>query len=451
MPAKQLDTSITDAIARRFLSEGKERDTLFCKRVTGLHLVNLKTGASWRYRYQDANGKRRVATIGRFSELKPQQAAEKALAWRNQGQDVLAEKQRNRKEAVEQAALAANRTIKDYIEGAYKRYQSRKKSGDETLAMIKFNFADLLDRDMATLTKSDILTWQFKRETDGVSHDTIKRAYSALTTMLRYACNQDPPLLENNPLEKVRLEKPTDTERADQLSADRRSSRRILTNKEISNLHDGLEGFAAELREQRRNSRAHGKSYLPDLDQVAYPHWFIPLCYCALYTGMRTGDLYSLTWEELNVNFGRLDKVPEKTRHHPKPARIIMDLPTDLLEVMRAWNEQQGKPLTGLIFPSPITGNRLDKNAHDRAWARVKRIGNLPDDLVFYSLRHHFISTLVAAGQPILTVARLVGHKGTAMIEANYGHLCPTASREAMDLLASRVGRRTNNNQKASA
>lgn len=441
MPAKTIDTSITETAAREFLRDEPERKTLFCTKVTGLHLVKLKAGGSWRYRYQDASGKRHVATIGRFSELKPQQAAEKALSWRNNGEDVLAEKRKQRKDATEAAALAAHRTIQNYLDGPYQRYQSRKKSGAETLSMIKFNFADLLDRDMASLTASDVRTWQYRREGEGTAHATLKRAYGALKTMLHHATQQDPPILVSNPLDRVSLEKPTDVERADQLSARRSATRRLLTADEVNMLHDGLDAYADELRRQRRNSRAHGKSHLRDLDAVTYPHWFIPFAYCALYTGLRTGDLYALTWDELNITFGRLVKVPEKTRHHSNPAKITMDLPEPLLLIMRLWWEQQGKPKTGLVFPSGVTGERMDKKAHARSWRRVKRLGGIPADLTFYALRHHFISSMVATGVPMLTVARLAGHKGTAMIEQNYGHLCPTAARDAMAAFAATVGR----------
>jgi integrase len=440
MAAKTLDTSITDTTARNFLKEAGERETLFCKKVTGLHLVKLKTGGSWRYRYLDASGKRRVATLGRFTELKPQQAAELALEKR--GTDMLAEKEQNRRKAIEDAAQAEHRTIRNYLDGPYQRYQSRKKTGDETLSMIRFNFADLLDRDMAGLTASDIRAWQYKREGEGRAHVTLKRAYGALKTMLRHASRQDPPIIENNPLERVSLERPTDDERAEQLSVQRSATRRLLSDDEIHGLLEGLDAYGEELRAQRRNSRAHGKPYLPDLDAVSHPHWFIPFTYCALYTGLRTGDLYALTWDELNINFGRLVKVPEKTRHHPNPAKITMDLPDELLLIMRGWWGQQGKPTTGLVFPSGVSGGRMDKKAHGRSWKRVKRLGGIPDDLTFYSLRHHFISTLVASGVPMLTVARLAGHKGTQMIEQNYGHLCPTAARDAMATFAAKIGRR---------
>jgi len=439
MPAKSLDTSITDAAARTFLAAADDRATLWCEKIPGLHLLKLKRGGAWRYRYTDRTGKRRVATIGSYPAKKPQQAAEDAREWRNAGADPLRAKERQRTEAIQAKELAKHRTLEKYLRGPYTRHQDRKKSGGETLAIIKHNFAGWMDRDMATLTRADVKAWQQTREAEGRAHATLQRAFGALKTMLRHATRQDPPVLEANPLESVTLERPTDRARAEELSAERAAARRLLTADEIQGLHAGLSAFSKELRRQRRNSRAHGRGYLPDLDSVTYPHWAIPFTYAALYSGLRPGDLYSLTWQELNVTFGRLAKVPEKTRHHPDPARIVMTLPPDFLEIVRAWWEQNGKPESGLVFPSPETGRRMDKKAHGRAWTRIKKLGGLPDGLTFYSLRHHFISALVAGGVPLLTVAQLSGHKSASMIERHYGHLCPRTAAEALAAFSATV------------
>ena len=426
MARQKLDTSITDDVARSFLAAAEERDTLYCDKQTGLHLMKTKKGGSWRYRYTDDAGKRRTATVGRYPATKPQQVAEQVMAWKTADADPLKNKQERRRAAISEAEAAEQRTMRNYLDGGYTRHAS-----EETLAILRHNFAAWLDRDMGTLTQADVRAWQNHREAEGRAFPTIQRAYGALRTMLKRATDED-EILTDDPLGKVKLRKPQNTERSEELRQRREATRRLLTDDELAGLTTGLDAFAEECRQQRRNSRAHGKPHLPDLDAVAYPHWFIPFAYAALYTGLRPGDLYTLTWTELNPNFGRLVKVPNKTKHNSNPARVQMDIPPQLLEIVRAWWEQQGKPTDGLVFPSPITGRQMDKKAHDKAWRRVKRLGGLPDDLVFYALRHHFISTLVAAGVPMLTVANLAGHKSASMIERHYGHLCPVAARDIM-------------------
>jgi len=436
MPAKKSDTSITDAQARTFLNTAGEREQLHCSRIVGFHLVKLKTGASWRLRYHDAAGKRRTATIGNYPGMGPAAAAEKAGPLRNERRDVLAERAEQKAAAIDAEARAKQRTLRTYLEGTYAQHQARKKSGDATLATLRGSFADWLDRDMAGLTRSDVENWQRKREEAGRQHATLKRAYGALRTLLRHAVQKG--VLDVHPLADVQLERPSDDENARRHGDDRLQQRRQLTDDEIQRLHTGLQAFTDELRQQRRNSRAHGKAHLPDLDRVEYPHWFVPFANVALYTGLRPGDIYSLTWLEANVPFKRITKVPEKTRHHPKPAQIIMDMPAPLHDVLQRWWKQQDKPQQGLVFPA-AAGGRMTKKAHLRAWRRVRRLGGLPDTLDFYNLRHHFVSTLVAKGVPLLTVAKLVGHKSASMIEQHYGHLVPQAAADAMALLTASV------------
>lgn len=438
-------TSIKDSDAERFAKSANPRDCLNCDMNTGLHLFKTASGASWRYRYWDDDSKRRVATIGKYPAVGPAQAADIARRWRTDDADPLAEKKEAKEQRKQERRDAETRTLQAYLDGIYAKHQSRKKSGDETLARIRHAFPELLGRDMATLRPADIRDWQARREAEGRAHATLARDFGALRTLLRHATRQDPPVLDENPLAKVTLEHPEDNARTRALEDKRKQARRLLTDAEIQRLYAGLDAFAEQCRQKRRNSRAHGKPHLPPLDEVSQPHWFVPFAYCALYTGLRPGDLYTLTWQELNIPSGRLVKTPEKTRYRPKPAEVTMDIVPALKAVMSEWREQAGSPSQGLVFPSPAAktrGAQMDKKAHRAPWNTVKKLGGLPPVLAFYALRHHFISALVAGGVPLFTVARLVGHKSTAMIEKNYGHPSPGAAADAMAMFAGSVERR---------
>jgi integrase len=445
MPAK-FNTSITDTQARKFLASKPQRAIVGCKKIQGFHLIKLKKGGAWRYRYTNDAGNREVHTVGQFPAMDPETAAKKALAFIVGDRDPGEEKRARRAKARTAKELAEARRFENYLEGDYKEHQDRKKTGADTLALIRFNFREWLDKDMSTLSAHDVRKWQKGREAEGRAHSTLQRAFGAVKTMLNHAAKahskNDVPVLDENPLAKVTLDAPVNDERHDALVEARQSARRLLTEDEIQGLHNGLDLFAEELRRQRRNSRKHGRDYLPDLDAVEYPHWFIPFCLFALHTGMRPGDIYSLTWTEATVNFKLITKTPEKTRHHREPAKIVMVMTDPLHDVLKRWHRQQGKPQTGLVFPSPVTGKRLDSKAHGKPWRHVKELGGLPDDLAFYALRHHFISTLVANGVPLLTVAKLVGQKSTQMIENHYGHLMPSSAADALNLFARSVDRK---------
>jgi integrase len=389
-------------------------------------------------------GKRRVVTVGKYSNLKPEVAAKIVHDWIINDIDPLADKSERRLKAQEAVRDTERRTLRNYLDNYYRPHMERSwklQNAAANYGRIAGHFAALLDRDMTSIDRADIDEWQRATEHKGRSYETIRRVYGSLKTLLRHAVQNG--VIESDPLANHKLLEPTLKDQNNSKNDSKQSERRLLTNDEVQAIHEGLELFADEIRQQRRNSRKHGKSYLPDLDQPTYPHWFIPFCLLALHTGLRPGDLYTLTWGELNITFGRLTKVCEKTSHaarrQRKPAVVDMKLNQTIKAIMSDWHKDIGQPKVGFVFPSPVTGRAMDGKSHRKAWKHVKRLGNIPEGLNFYSLRHHFISALLAAGVSVFTVAKLVGHKGPDMILQHYGHLCPKQAEEALDIVAKTV------------
>ena len=445
--AKSKLSSITEAAAAAFDSAASERDTTFCTMQPGLYLIKLKRGSSWRYRYEDATGKRRTVTIGKLSQIKPEQAAHKVIDWLDSEADPLADKADKRDQALSVAEQAELRTLRHYLENGYRRVMDswKPKNAKANDQRIRLYFPDLLDTDMGAITRSYIHNnWQ-PRESEGRAHDSVKRAFGSLKTLLGQAVQDE--VLGSSPLSGIKLKPPAHKEQiaAEEIEDGTKESRRPLTDNEISGILAGLDLYAEEIRQGRRNSRKHGKPNLPDLDAVTFPHWFIPFTHLALHTGMRTGDLRTLTWKELNIRFGRLIKTTEKSksalRKDKKPAVIDLKLNDRIKAIMADWWKDQGQPKSGLVFPSPRGDKMLDTMATRSPWQRVKKLGAVDDALVFYALRHHFISVRLAAGVPLFTVARLVGHKSVAMIEQHYGHLMGHDYGDGMDVVADALSR----------
>jgi integrase len=62
----------------------------------------------------------------------------------------------------------------------------------------------------------------------------------------------------------------------------------------------------------------------------------------------------------------------------------------------------------------------------------------------FHVSRHSFASWLVQDGVPLKTVAALLGHTSTVMIEWHYGHLSPDQTAKAVERLPTlRLSRRS--------
>ncbi len=437
-------TSITDDAAHDLLNKDKD-SSLFCKQIPGFHLFKRERGCAWRYRYTNAEGKRKVHTFGKYPGMIPNEAAAIALEWYQEDADPQAEKAARRQERQQAFTDSNRRVLRTYLEGDYSRHMEtwKPRNASDNKLRFKNRFPEFLDRDMTSLSKHDINEWQTRMEKRGLAHSSVRRSYAALKALLNQAVSDD--LIDANPLAGHRLRGAPHTEQERQKVDPEKQQRRLLTAKEMQGILTGLDLFAEEVREQRRNSRKHGKPNLPDLDAVAYPHWFIPFCNLALATGWRPGDLYTLEWGHVDLKFKkRLYKEAEKSRalaaRRNRHATVLdTPLPQSTLDMLKKWHHQQGKPDTGLVFPSPRTGGQLDAQAHRKPWESVKEHGKLPEELVFYSLRHHAISAMVAAGVPLLTVARLVGHRDTAMIEKHYGHLSPASAGQAMDIVAATI------------
>ncbi len=225
--------------------------------------------------------------------------------------------------------------------------------------------------------------------------------------------------------------------------AEQASQRRYLEKDEAKALFAGLEAYQEMKREQRRRSRAHGKSYLPDLDGLVYVDHVKPWILTMYYTGFRPGDITGLRWEHVNLTFGTIRKVIEKTaHHHPEP--MTFPLSSAALNILTIWHQQLGEPKTGLVFASQRNGQRMDRTAMQKPWARIRSLADLPNDLVLYTLRHNFASQLVMAGADLLTVSKLMAHSDIQTTIKYYAHLRPEHARDIVELFAQQMNMQDN-------
>lgn len=407
--------------------ESFEPRDVFDSKLPGFHIRIGKQTVSFRLTYRNAAGKQQVVTIGRLGVLTPEQAREQATAMLGavaSGRDP----QQEKKETKEQAVLLQQQSLSYFIEHHYKAYQTRKKSGLQTIQMIERHFVRWFSYPMQALTRSQVETWQLAKEAEGLSHETIQRAYGALKTMLNYAVKKG--VLNDNPLKHVSLEKPPVRYDIDE-DAD---SRRYLSDEEVQLFLNGLDTYQEQKRKQRANSRAHGKSHLPDLSVVTYVDHVKPWLLLMYYTGFRPGDLFGLRWEHIDLNTGTITKVIEKTAHHNAELRSF-PLSTKALEVLKTWQLQLGQPVRGLVFPSAVTGKRMDKKAMQKPWAKVRELSGLPEVLNLYTLRHNFASQLISKGADLLTVSKLMAHTNIQTTIKHYGHLVQNKAKEYLDFL----------------
>ena len=171
-----------------------------------------------------------------------------------------------------------------------------------------------------------------------------------------------------------------------------------------------------------------------------------------IYAGLRIGELLGLEWKDIDykrqaisikrtsqfcTGHGTITKAP-KTNTSTRTIKLPSTVFTVLTEYRKWYNDQEfilgdkwvasdrlfvqwdGKPL------NPTTPNKwLDEFAEKHGFPKITP----------HSLRHTFVSLLIAGGVDIRTVAHKAGHSRTSTTSDIYSHVIQSADEAASDVL----------------
>jgi integrase len=159
------------------------------------------------------------------------------------------------------------------------------------------------------------------------------------------------------------------------------------------------------------------------------PRWY-PLFFCALRTGLRSGELFGLQWTDVDFITRRLhirhnwtvgqDGKGVMTTPKSGKARLVPISP-ELFQVLKAHRHLRGER----VFSMP-DGGALDTYKVKKHLARCCRRAGVVR-LSMHGLRHTFASQLVMKGVPIRAVQELLGH-ADIQTTMRYAHLAPGAT-----------------------
>ncbi|ACI20993.1 tyrosine-type recombinase/integrase [Thermodesulfovibrio yellowstonii] len=160
------------------------------------------------------------------------------------------------------------------------------------------------------------------------------------------------------------------------------------------------------------------------LIEVAEPH-LKPIIITALNTGMRKGEILSLTWSQIDLKHGFIHL--EKTKNGER-----RDIPmNDTLKILFRDLIKNRRLDSDYVFLNPETGKRLTDIKRSFRTA-CKRAGIT--DFRFHDLRHTFASHLIMNGVDLKTVQELLGHK-TIKMTLKYSHLSKAHKEKAVNTL----------------
>jgi integrase len=151
----------------------------------------------------------------------------------------------------------------------------------------------------------------------------------------------------------------------------------------------------------------------------------------ALFGGLRLGEIFSLTWSNVNMTQGIINVLDTKTsdpRHVfiTTPIQKILNDMTPSLPEEPLFPTKKNEPVKWLSKSFRAVVDRLDLN---------KGITDRRQRVTFHTLRHTYCSWAVMAGIPLYVVSKAVGHKTTIMTQ-RYSHLAPESQKQAFEAVA---------------
>jgi integrase len=166
----------------------------------------------------------------------------------------------------------------------------------------------------------------------------------------------------------------------------------------------------------------------------------------AAFTGLRRGELFGLQWGDLQRNpegggrlFIRRSIVLGRVTT-PKTAGSfrVVDVPEGLIEELLLYQSAY-PPVTEWIFPNANGGPMDGDNWSKRVFRRLVEGLGLTQRIGLHTLRHTYVSLLIAQGENIKYISRQVGHSTIAMTMDTYGHLLKETGQAAMQRLDQRL------------
>ena len=398
-------------LTTRAVESAQPQATPFEIRDTELRGLLLRVQPSGAKSYVVTWGRGKRRTLGRHPIMTPAGARHAAMA-------ALSEAAQH---GAPLAVLEARKapadlplTLRLFIDRHYRPWAiEHQKAGQATVDGLLATFEPLLDRELVSLSAFDVERIKAARLKAGRKPATVNRDLDRIRSALSRAV--DWGFLADHPLRTVKRAKGGDATRV-----------RYLSPEESQRLRDALSAREAA----RRQARASGNVWLHARRRAAratapedgFSDHLMPLVLVAINTGLRRGELFGLSWADVNLG-GRMLKVTvgnaksRKARHVP--------LNAEALATLQQWRAQGTG--TGLVFAS-ATGARLTNV--NKSWAGVVDAAGL-HDFRFHDLRHDFASRLVMAGVDLNTVRELLGHSDIAMT-LRYAHLAPDKLADAV-------------------
>jgi integrase len=298
-------------------------------------------------------------------------------------------------------------TFGDFMALYKPHLEATAKAGKATADCIKSVFGYLYDDKLTSIERVTFDQFKAKRLKAGLHPATVNRDLDRIKAALSKAVEWK--LLAVNPLLGVKRIKRGIEDRV-----------RYLSAKEDKALRKALEAREARFKARRLSGiewrKVRGREPLQPL--TGYVDHLMPMTLLALNTGMRRGEITSLTWADVDL---KTKQVTVRAGYAKSGKARHIPLNSEAVAVLKTWKKQEPE---GRLFKLTCTA---------KAWGRLMTKAKI-EDFRFHDCRHDFASKLVMAGVDLNTVRELLGH-GDIKMTLRYAHLAPEHKAAAVEVL----------------
>ncbi|MGH9342664.1 MAG: tyrosine-type recombinase/integrase [Terriglobia bacterium] len=189
--------------------------------------------------------------------------------------------------------------------------------------------------------------------------------------------------------------------------------------------------------------------------EAATPGLYRVLFTTAALTGARSGELFALRWSDVEmpdarpayiyirrtVSWARVKGEEIRPRYYPPKTKAgvrRIQIPPDLIRILKAWKLQCPPSPDELVFPT-AEGRPIRRSNALRygLWTALRRAGLRRVNM--HSLRHSFASALIMGGAPVTEVQTLLGHASPAITLRIYSHWFKAQDSGAVERLSALI------------
>ena len=128
-------------------------------------------------------------------------------------------------------------------------------------------------------------------------------------------------------------------------------------------------------------------------------------------SGMRTGEMLALKWEDIDFATGVIQVRRSKTQSGIRAIPVSSRCRTELMK----WRSLVGPEFSDWIFAHFENRRHPLLRAGRKAWANALKKAGIPF-FPIYNLRHTFASRMTAAGVSAITIAQMLGHSSSQIV-----------------------------------